>query len=85
MATSQCSSPFSVTYLSVRSCRDVRSGRQECVGLTLDVWFQLGELRRFSVGDNSDSGRGIELAIFVGDEVGVSLDNRSGWTCVSHC
>lgn len=54
---------------------------RQWVCLTLEGWFQLGELRRFSIGDSSDSGRGTGFAIFAGDDVGVSLDSRSGWTC----
>jgi hypothetical protein len=44
----------------------------------LEVCVQLGELRLFSVGDISESGRGIALAIFTGDFVGEFLEMRSG-------
>jgi len=54
---------------------------QECSGLTLDVWFQLGEFRLFSEGEISDKGRGMELAILFGDPDGVAFDNRRGCTC----
>jgi hypothetical protein len=41
-------------------------------------WCQLGELRRFSVGDISDKVRGTLLATFDGDELGVPLEMRKG-------
>lgn len=41
---------------------------------------QLGELRRLSVGEISESGRGRLLAIFAGDEPGVLLAMRRGCT-----
>lgn len=44
--------------------------------LTLVVWFQLGEFRRFSVGDISESGRGMLLLAGVG--MVLDLDSRSG-------
>lgn len=44
------------------------------------VWCQLGEFRLFSMGDISDKGRDIALADFVGDDAGVPLLMRSGWT-----
>lgn len=53
------------------------------VTLTLgDVvgWCQLGEFRLFSIGDISDNGRGIALLGFNGDDPGVPLLMRSGWT-----
>lgn len=47
---------------------------------TLVAWFQLGEFRLFSIGEISDRGRGIELAILTGDpeDTGVFLEMRSG-------
>lgn len=49
---------------------------------TLLVWFQLGELRRFSEGEISESGRGMALALFTGDDIGVTfLEMRNGCTC----
>ncbi len=57
--------------------------REECGCLTLAVWFQLGELRLFSVGEISDNGRGIELAILVGDDMEPFLDRRRGCTCAN--
>lgn len=50
-------------------------------GPTLADWFQLGELRRFSVAEISDSGR--ELALLVGEGAVWPLEMRSGcviWT-----
>ena len=44
-------------------------------------WYQLGEFRLFSIGEISDSGRGIPPAIFDGEELGVFLLMRNGWTC----
>lgn len=45
------------------------------------MWCQLGELRRLSVGESSDKGRGRPLAIFVGDDLGVApLAMRRGCT-----
>jgi len=44
------------------------------------VWFQLGELRLFSVGEISDKGRGIALAILVGDADCAFFEMRRGWT-----
>lgn len=41
------------------------------------AWFQLGEFRLFSVGEISESGRGIALAILVGEEL---LERRKGCT-----
>lgn len=35
--------------------------------LTLEAWLQLGEFRRFSDGDISESGRGVEPDILDGD------------------
>jgi hypothetical protein len=50
----------------------------EC--LTCDALpAQLGELRLFSIGESSESGRGMALAIFVG----VFLDRRKGCTLYS--
>lgn len=51
---------------------------QEWWCLTLVAWFQLGEFRLFSVGEISESGRGIALAILVGEEL---LERRKGCTC----
>jgi len=48
-----------------------RAGR-----LTLDGDVQLGELRRFSVAEISDSGRGMPL--FDGELVGVFFEMRNG-------
>lgn len=42
-------------------------------------WRQLGEFRLFSIGEISESGRGIALD-FDGEEPGVLLFMRSGWT-----
>lgn len=44
------------------------------------VWNQLGELRLFSVGEISESGRGVPHCIFSGDAFGVPLQMRRGWT-----
>lgn len=43
-------------------------------------WYQLGEFRLFSIGEISDSGRGMVLVGFDGDDPGVPLLIRSGWT-----
>lgn len=43
-------------------------------------WYQLGEFRLFSIGEISDSGRGIPPDIFDGEELGVPLLMRSGCT-----
>jgi hypothetical protein len=48
--------------------------------LTLVAWFQLGEFRLCAVGDSSDNGRGIELAILFGDEFVEVFGRRSGCT-----
>jgi hypothetical protein len=46
----------------------------------LVVWFQLGELRLFSVGEISESGRGIALATFPVDDMVRLLERRRGCT-----
>jgi hypothetical protein len=43
------------------------ASKLECIRLTLDDGFQLGEFRRVLEGETSDSGRGMELVIFAGD------------------
>jgi hypothetical protein len=54
--------------------------------LTLVVWFQLGEFRRFSVGEISDRGRGIALAAFAGEGIVLLFETRSGCTwCERSC
>ena len=60
--------------------RGMRDGGE--TGPTLADWFQLGELRRFSVAGISDSGRD-ELAPLVGEGTVWPLEMRSGcviWT-----
>jgi hypothetical protein len=44
------------------------------------VWFQLGEFRRFSVGEISESGRGIALPAFAGEGMVLLLERRKGCT-----
>jgi len=44
----------------------------------LVVWFQLGEFLLFSVGDNSDRGRGRPLAILDGDGAFMFFEMRKG-------
>jgi hypothetical protein len=46
----------------------------------LVVWFQLGEFRLFSVGEISESGRGIALATFTGEDIARFLERRRGCT-----
>ena len=53
---------------------DAWSGR--C--LTFVDWFQLGELRRFSIGEISDNGRGSPLAPLLGDGIVLLLVRRRG-------
>lgn len=48
--------------------REEKARRRGLTQLTLVVWFQLGELRRFSEGEISDSGRGSGFAILTGDD-----------------
>jgi hypothetical protein len=47
----------------------------------LVVWFQLGEFRRFSVGEISESGRGTALPTFAGEGIVLLLERRRGCTC----
>lgn len=47
-------------------------------GLTFVGWFQLGELRRFSVGDISVRALGSGLAIPDGGGAALFLETRSG-------
>ena len=73
----------STRFGSASGKQDRGAGRRGLVELTAltfgDVtWFQLGELRLFSAGPISDSGRGTAAVILVGDEPGVPLDMRKG-------
>lgn len=52
--------------------------------LTLVVWFQLGEFRRFSVGEISESGRGIALGAFAGEGMVLLFERRRGCTWRRH-
>ncbi len=53
-------------------------GARAC--LTFVVWFQLGEFRRFSVGEISERARGNALGAFAGDDMVLFLERRRGCT-----
>jgi hypothetical protein len=55
--------------------------RIHCKLRTLVTWLKLGEFLLFSVGASSESGRGIELPVLIGDVEGVPFWMRRGWTC----
>jgi hypothetical protein len=78
--------------LKLRFCQNMRgdvvvfskgddwNGDESVSVIFLVVWFQLGEFRRFSVGDSSESGRGSALRSFAGDAMVLLLDRRRGCT-----
>jgi hypothetical protein len=67
--------------LNCVAIQDVSKENNHIRPLTLFVWFQLGELRRFSEGEISERGRGMALVLLVGEDIGVLfLEMRKGCT-----
>lgn len=72
--------PFSTTRGLANGISRDKAPKRGMRRLTLVDWFQLGELRRFSIGEISDKGRGMTLPVAFGSGIVLLLVRRKGWT-----